>query len=324
MSSYQWNIADDWTGCSCAALRVLSTEIGWLRQAPLRANARAMNEHIDRLTTWRALDLPWAASRLVHRNRLLKLAREGSSMTASDLSKFEPSRRYATLFAMATESMATVADEIIELHDRIIGRLIRTAQNKQNQATLASRSTVAAMMRVHSRLGDALFAAKENGEDPFAAIETAIGWESLATSIAQAKEMTRPGLEDHLALVSSHFTTLRRYTPAFLAVLDLHAARIHRPSLRTHELVRLQVRTTDPQHWKNPALHTRQRSRTPGPGAADRRNDQHENNRPALGRDPQARRVHQNRHRDRVPDDAANSAPTRAKTGSPSHCGNWG
>ena len=145
-------------------------------------------------------------------------------MTAADLSKFEPSRRYATLFAMATESKATVTDEIIDLHDRIIGRLIRTAQNKQNQATLASRSTVAAMMRLHSRLGDALFAAKENSEDPFAAIETSIGWESLAESIAQAKELTRPGLEDHLALVSTHFTTLRRYTPAFLAVLDLHAA----------------------------------------------------------------------------------------------------
>lgn len=68
------------------------TEIGWLRQAPLRPNARSMNEHIDRLTTWRALDLPWAASRLVHRNRLLKLAREGASMTAADLSKFEPAR----------------------------------------------------------------------------------------------------------------------------------------------------------------------------------------------------------------------------------------
>ncbi|MCX8454842.1 Tn3 family transposase [Paenarthrobacter ureafaciens] len=201
-----------------------STEIGWLRQAPLRANARAMNEHIDRLTTWRALDLPWAAGRLVHRNRLLKLAREGASMTVADLAKFEPARRYATLFAMATESMATVTDEIIDLHDRIIGRLIRTAQNKQNQATLASRSTVTAMMRMHSRLGDALFEAKENGEDPFAAIETAIGWESLATSIAQAKEMTRPAFEDHLALVSAHFTTVRRYTPAFLAVLDLHAA----------------------------------------------------------------------------------------------------
>lgn len=145
-------------------------------------------------------------------------------MSAFGIAEFEPARRYATLFAMAVESMATVTDEIIELHDRIIGRLIRTAQNKHNQATLASRSTVTAMMRLHSRLGDALFAAKENGEDPFAAIETAIGWESLATSIAQAKEMTRPTFEDHLALVSAHFTTLRRYTPAFLAVLDLHAA----------------------------------------------------------------------------------------------------
>lgn len=50
------------------------TEIGWLRQAPLRPNARAMNEHINRLTTWRALCLPWDAGKLVHRNRLLKLA----------------------------------------------------------------------------------------------------------------------------------------------------------------------------------------------------------------------------------------------------------
>lgn len=47
------------------------TEIGWLRQAPLRPNARAMNEHIDRLTAWRALCLPWDAGKLVHRNRFL-------------------------------------------------------------------------------------------------------------------------------------------------------------------------------------------------------------------------------------------------------------
>ncbi|MGY2747585.1 Tn3 family transposase [Arthrobacter sp. UYCu723] len=200
------------------------TEIGWLRQAPLRPNARAMNEHITRLTTWRALGLPWAAGKLVHRNRLLKLAREGAAMTAADLAKFEPGRRYATLFAMSVESMAAVTDEIIALHDRIIGRIIRTAQNKQNQNTLASRATVAAMMRLHSKLGDALIEARETGEDPFAAIDTAIGWDSLAESIAQAKELTRPANEDHLALVSAHFTTLRRYTPAFLAVLDLQAA----------------------------------------------------------------------------------------------------
>lgn len=39
-------------------------------------------------------------------------------------------------------------------------------------------------------------------------------------------------------------------------------------------------------------------------GDADRRNDQHDNDFPALGRDPPPCHVHQNRHRDRVPDDA--------------------
>ncbi|RAX48213.1 Tn3 family transposase [Arthrobacter sp. AQ5-05] len=214
------------------------TEIGWLRQAPLLPNARAMNEHIDRLTSWRALDLPWDAGKLVHRNRLLKLAREGASMTAADLAKFEPGRRYATLFAMSVESMATVTDEIIDLHDRIIGRIIRTARNKQNQNTLASRATVAAMMRLHSKLGDTLIAAKENGEDPFAAIDTAIGWEALTESIAQAKDLTRPAVEDHLALVSAQFTTLRRYTPAFLAALDLQAAPAAQDLLAAINLIR--------------------------------------------------------------------------------------
>ena len=75
-------------------------EIGWLRQAPLCPNARAMREHIDRLTAWRDLDLPWASGKLVHRNRVLKLAREGASMTAADLARFEPNRRHATLFAI--------------------------------------------------------------------------------------------------------------------------------------------------------------------------------------------------------------------------------
>lgn len=43
-------------------------------------------------------------------------------MTPADLAKFEPQRRYATLVALAIEGMATVTDEIIDLHDRILGK----------------------------------------------------------------------------------------------------------------------------------------------------------------------------------------------------------
>ena len=79
-----------------------------------------MLEHIERLKAWQTLNLPTGIERQVHQNRLLKIAREGGQMTPADLAKFEPQRRYATLVALAIEGMATVTDEIIDLHDRIL------------------------------------------------------------------------------------------------------------------------------------------------------------------------------------------------------------
>jgi hypothetical protein len=64
------------------------TLLGWLRQSPLKPNSKHMLEHIDRLQTWRSLDLPAGIEHQVHQNRLLKIAREGGQMTPSDLLKF--------------------------------------------------------------------------------------------------------------------------------------------------------------------------------------------------------------------------------------------
>ena len=102
-----------------------------------------MLEHIERLKAWQALDLPSGIERSVHQNRLLKIAREGGQMTPADLAKFEPQRRYATLVALAIEGMATVTDEIIDLHDRILGKLFNAAKNNISSSSRhpARRST---------------------------------------------------------------------------------------------------------------------------------------------------------------------------------------
>ena len=44
-------------------------------------------------------------------------------MTPADLAKFEKQRHYATLVSLTIKDIATVTDEIIDLHDRIIGKL---------------------------------------------------------------------------------------------------------------------------------------------------------------------------------------------------------
>jgi hypothetical protein len=54
-------------------------------------------------------------------------------MTAQHLMDFKDKRRYATLVALVLESTATITDEIIDLHDRIMGRLFNTAKNKHKK-----------------------------------------------------------------------------------------------------------------------------------------------------------------------------------------------
>jgi hypothetical protein len=183
-----------------------------------------MLEHIERLRALRALELSADIERQVHQNQLLKIAREGAQMTPADLAKFEPQRRYATLVALALEGMATVTDEIIDLHDRILGRLFNFAKNKHQRQFQESGKAINDKVRLYGRIGQALIDAKQSGVDPFAAIESVISWEAFAESVTEAQKLAQPEDFDFLYRIGESYTTLRRYAPKFLDVLELRAA----------------------------------------------------------------------------------------------------
>ncbi len=201
-----------------------TTWLAWLRQSPTKPNSRYMLEHIERLKAWHALDLPAGIERLIHQNRLLKIAREGGQMTPADLAKFEVQRRYATLVALAVEGMATVTDEIIGLHDRILGKLFNVAKNKHQQQFQASGKAINDKVRLYGRIGQALLEAKQNGSDPFAAIESVIPWDTFAASVTEAQKLAQPADFDFLHRIGESYATLRRYAPQFLEVIKLRAA----------------------------------------------------------------------------------------------------
>ena len=201
-----------------------TTWLAWLRQSPAKPNSRHMLEHIERLKAWQALDLPPGIERLVHQNRLLKIAREGGQMTPADLAKFEEQRRYATLVTVAIEGMATVTDEIIDLHDRILGKLFNAAKNKHQQQFQASGKAINAKVRLYGRIGQALIDAKQSGRDPFAAIEAVMSWDAFAESVTEAQKLAQPEDFDFLHRIGESYATLRRYAPEFLDVLKLRAA----------------------------------------------------------------------------------------------------
>ena len=200
------------------------TWLAWLRQSPGRPNSRQMLEHIERLRALQSLDLPLGIERQIHQNRLLKIAREGGQMTAADLAKFEPQRRYATLVALVAEATATVIDEIINLHDQIIGRLFNRAKHQHQQQFQESGKAINDKVRLYGKVGRALLEARESGEDAFAAIESVIPWEAFIASVAEAQKLAQGDDFDFLPRIGEGYHVLRRYSREFLTVLKLRAA----------------------------------------------------------------------------------------------------
>ena len=199
------------------------TWLAWLRLPPGKPNSRHVLEHIDRLDKLRSLNLPVGVERLVHQNRLLKIAREGAQMTASDLAKFETQRRYATMVALVVEAIATVTDEIIDLHDRVMIRLMALAKAKHQDLFHKSGKAVNDSVKLFGVIGRALVEAKQQGTDPFAAIEAIIPWAAFSASVSEAEVLAQPTF-DYLRLLGDSYGTVRRYAPRMLDVLELKAA----------------------------------------------------------------------------------------------------
>ena len=159
-------------------------------------------------------------------------------MTPADLAKFEPQRRHATLVALVIEGTTTVTDEIIDLHDRIIGKLFAAAKNKHQQQFQSSGKAINDKVRLYARIGQALLDAKQSGADPFAAIEAVMPWEDFTVSVTEAQKLAQPEGFDFLHRIGESYATLRRYAPEFLDVLKLRAAPAAKGVLDAIEVLR--------------------------------------------------------------------------------------
>ncbi len=202
----------------------LGSRLVWLRQTPGPPRPKHILVHLERLKAIRELGLPEGLEHAVHQNRLMKLAREGGQMTAQHLRDLESKRRYATLTALMLDTRATLIDEIIDLHDRLIGALFNRAKRRHADRFQQSGKAINDKVRLYSRIGRVLLEAKQTGGDPFAAIETILPWEVFSESVAEAEKLAQPEDFDYLPLVGDSFHQIRRYTPALLEALSMKAA----------------------------------------------------------------------------------------------------
>lgn len=210
----------------------------WLRQPSGSPNAKHVLTHIERLRTIRDLNLPDGLDRMIHRSRLMKIAREGSQMTGQHLRDLESKRRHATLVAVIHDTRATLIDEIIDMHDRMLGTLFNRAKRNHADRFQQSGKAINDKVRLYFRIGQALLQAKTNGSDPFEAIESVMPWQVFTESIVEAEKLAQSSDFDYLPLIGDGFSQLRRYTPHLLEMLQLKAAPVASDLLDGIEMIK--------------------------------------------------------------------------------------
>ena len=212
--------------------------LSWLRMPPGAPTARAVLLHIERLEAIRALNLSPEAGRDLHQNRLLQLAREAGQTAAYQLKEYEPARRYGTLVALMIETGATLTDEILNLHDRLMGGFVTKSRNKYERAFAEQGKAINDKVRLYAKVGAALVEAREQSRDPFAAIEAVVPWASFSASVKEAAELARDEDFSALSLIDEHYPQLRRYGPKLLDTFQFRAAPVARSLLAAIEVLR--------------------------------------------------------------------------------------
>ncbi len=212
--------------------------LAWLRTPPGAPSARAILVHIERLAAIRALDLPADISKSVHQNRLLRIAREAAQTAVTDLKDYETTRRHASLVALLVETSASTTDEIVDLHDRMIGSFFAKAKSAYQRSLAESGESINEQVRLFAKVGAALIDARASEQDPFAAIEALMPWEEFTQSVADAQKLAKDASFDQRALVGNYYGQLRRYAPALLEALEFHGAPVTKPLLAAIDLLK--------------------------------------------------------------------------------------
>ena len=167
--------------------------LAWLRTPPGAPSAKGILNYVERLEAIRAIGLSPDIGKVVHQNRLLRIAREAAQTAVNDLRDYQKTRRYATLVALLVETSATITDEIIDLNDRMIGSFFAKAKHAYEQSFAESGQAINDKVRLFAEVGTALIEAKDAGTDPFASIEALMSWEEFMQNVLDAQKLSRDG-----------------------------------------------------------------------------------------------------------------------------------
>jgi TnpA family transposase len=214
------------------------TPLAWLREWPEAPGQKNLVKIVERLRVVRNLGIGPDREQRIHRARYAAIARETAILSAQHLSRFDTTRRLASLVVFAREMEAILTDAALVMFDKMLGSVFRRADQAHKQHVLNRAKTLDASTRALLGMAKAMLAAKAAGEDQIAAVERALGWDRLNSLVAEADKIVTAAREDNLSEIVERYPTVRRLAPVVLDAFVFRAWKADDPLLAALDTLR--------------------------------------------------------------------------------------
>ncbi|EIX7109709.1 Tn3 family transposase, partial [Listeria innocua] len=165
-------------------------------------------------------------------------ARIGARYEPHSFRRFNEDKRYALLVAHLITLSQDLTDHAIEIHDRQMMVLQAKGRKTQEEIQKQNGKSVNEKVVHYADIGTALIKAKEEGIDPYVALEQVMPWDKIVESIEEAKLLSRPMDYDYLDLIKTRYNYLRKYTPSLLDSLVFKSTKSAEPLLKALDTIR--------------------------------------------------------------------------------------
>ncbi|MBB6017157.1 Tn3 family transposase [Deinococcus radiopugnans] len=171
-------------------------------------------------------------------------------LSASHLADFEPRRRRATLMARLLDLSETLTDAVLDMHDRVMVSLLREGERAAAEVFGQQGPPLVEQFGTFKSVCAAVVAAREQGADPYQAIEAVVNWQQLVETVRE-KEVVSTEQLDPLHHAMKGYAKVRSYAPRLLAALTFQAEGKAAPVIEALNLLREMYasgKRTLPQH----------------------------------------------------------------------------
>jgi TnpA family transposase len=199
------------------------TPLTWYRTGATSHSPGAILKVLEKITALRATGLTGCDLTGLNPNRLKLLARLGRKATNQALERMAPERRYPILLTFLHQTLTDTIDEAVDLYDRCLAEAYARAGRELDEFRQSVAQATNEKVRLFQTVGRILLDPAVSDAEIRGLIYQQITPETLRSAVEECAQIMRPLDDSYFDLLATRYSTLRQFTPTFLAIFTWRA-----------------------------------------------------------------------------------------------------